>query len=213
MRLHRLVMRTDPRPEILSRLARLERDLSTVKRELGEAKAGPALPEGPFQAVRFSVAGDMFALPSALAREIVRYARLTRVPGVSRAVQGVLNLRGEAVPVLHVSERLGLGETRINLKTPILIVRVHDWSVGLLVERVLDVVLLEPAALKAPFTGLSGGRFVAAVGNLEGKLIQVVDVESLASQSELEELEARLSEAPLFESTDASVGVRAGGLE
>jgi hypothetical protein len=41
----------------------------------------------------------------------------------------------------------------------------------------------------------------------------VVDVESLASQSELEELEARLSEAPLFESTDASVGVRAGGLE
>jgi len=170
-----------------------------VKRGLGEARERTPLPEESFQAVRFTVSGDDFALPSRTAREIVRYARLARVPGVTRAVRGVLNLRGEPVPVLDVAQRLDIGEIRIDLKTPILITRVHGWSIGLLVERVLDVVTVDPAGLKAPSSGMSGGRFVAAVGNLEGKLVQVVDVESLASPSELEELEARLSEAPLVE--------------
>jgi purine-binding chemotaxis protein CheW len=205
------VMRNDVRTEMLTRLAQLERDLSSVKRDLGEARVRAPLPAEPFQAVRFALSGDDFALPSRTTREIVRYARLARVPGVTRAVQGVLNLRGEPVPVLDVAQRLGMGEIRIDLKTPILIAAVHGWSVGLLVERVLDVVTVDPAALKAPSTGLSGGRFVAAVGNLDGKLVQVVDIESLASPSELEELEARLSEAPLVE--HGAADTLAGGWE
>jgi purine-binding chemotaxis protein CheW len=186
---------SDERTELLSRLARLERELVAVRRNLSDRNT-VTIPSGVFQAVRLLVAGEHYAVPSAEVRQIIRYARVTRVPSAPRAVQGVLRLRGEVVVVLDVAERLGLGPTALDLRTPVVIARVHDWLVGLLVERVLDVVTLDGASLTQPSGAIAASVNVAAVGAVDGELVQLFDLEQLLSPSELEHLADSLHPGP-----------------
>ena len=70
-------MDSSERSELLNRLARLERELVSVRRDLGERNV-VTLPTGVFQAVRVQVGGEHYAVPSEQVRQIIRYARVTR---------------------------------------------------------------------------------------------------------------------------------------
>src|SRR5262245_14863928 len=142
------IVRDDERQGYLTRLSELERELRRVQRELALERPSIELPAGRFEAVRVLIGRDEYGVPCDVVREIVRYARLARVPGASHNISGALNLRGAVVPVIDVPRRLGLGATRIDLKTPIVVVDVHGSYVGLLVDRVADVVSLDGSALE-----------------------------------------------------------------
>lgn len=187
-------MEAGDRSQLLGRLARLERELVAVRRELVEHNT-VAIPEGLFQAVCVEVGGERYAVPSLNVRQIVRYARVTRVPNAPRAVQGVLNVRGEVVVVLDTSERLGLGRTPIDAKTPVVIATLQHWLVGLIVQRVTEVVTLDGATLSQPSGAIAASVNVAAVGSVDGELVQLFDLEQLLSPSELERLEGSIEAA------------------
>jgi purine-binding chemotaxis protein CheW len=189
-------MDSSERSELLNRLARLDRELAIVRRELGERNS-VAIPQGTFQAVRVQVAGEHFAVPSEHVRQIIRYARATRIPAAPRAVHGVLNLRGDVVVVLDVSERLNLGRTALDLRTPVVVARIQGWHVGLVVERVLDVVTLDGASLTQPSGAIASSLSVAAVGSVSGQLVQLFDLERLLSPAELEGLEHAIADSLL----------------
>ncbi len=189
-------MDSDERLELLNRLARLDRELAAVRRELGERNA-VAIPQGIFQAVRIQVAGEHYAIPSEQVRQIIRYARTTRVPAAPRAVHGVLNFRGDVVLVVDVSERLNLGRTALDLRTPVVVARIDGWQVGLVVERVLDVVTLDGASLTQPSGAIASSLSVAAVGSVSGQLLQLFDLERLLSRAELEGLEHAIRDSLL----------------
>jgi purine-binding chemotaxis protein CheW len=205
-------MRSDRATDLLNRLAELEQNLAGVRRELGEERVRADLPRVPFQAVCFLVGGDFYALCSDSVREVVRYAALTRIPGTARAIEGALNLRGEIILVLNVARRLGFGGVELDLKTPIIVVELHGRSVGLLVDRVVDVCTLTPSDLKRP-SG-SDAKYVAALGNVDGRLLQLIDLGTILSAADLEELEARLSEPPLLaEHAAAKTSTEQGSFE
>src|SRR5437868_6885877 len=128
--------------QLRSRLARLERELSMLRRELGERHAAAPLPSGTFRALHVRVGGAEYAIVGECVREIVRYAELAEIPNGPRSIRGALNLRGRAIVVLDVAERLAVGRAAIDLRTPIVVAVSHEREVGLLVERVLDVVTL-----------------------------------------------------------------------
>jgi purine-binding chemotaxis protein CheW len=184
-------MEESERSLLLGRLSRLERELVAVRRELHE-KSTVTFPEGIFQALCVQVGGERYAVPSAQVKQIIRYARTTRVPHAPRAVQGVLNLRGEVVVVLDTCERLGLGRAAIDAKTPVVIVAVHHWLVGLIVDRVLEVVTIDGSTLSQPSGAIAASVNVAAVGSVAGELVQLFDLEQLLSPSELERMEGAI---------------------
>ena len=171
---------------LLRRLQRLERALLTVRRMIGDATAVTPLPATAFRALAVRVAGDSYAVPVDRVVEIVRFAKLTRVSNAPRAVLGVLNLRGRVVVVLDVRERLGLGATEIDAKTAIVVATLHDHEIGLVVDRVREVVLLEPSELDAPTGPLAEMTCIHAVGTIQGALVQLLDLERVLSANELE---------------------------
>lgn len=165
-----------------------------MQHELALERPRVELPAGRFEAVRVLVGRDEYGVPCIVVREIVRYARLALIPGASDVIAGALNYRGTVVPVIDVPRRLGIGPTRLDLKTPILVVDVHGSYVGLLVDRVADVVTLDGALLEHAPGGLADSHFVAAAASVAGRLLQLFDLDELVSRAELTALEKELSD-------------------
>lgn len=98
------------------------------------------------QLLTFEQGGEEYALPLLRVREIVEYGGVTRLPAMPSYVLGVLDLRGQVVPVIDVAAKLGLGERPVGKRSCIVVVDIglaqSGAVVGVLVEAVRGVIEL-----------------------------------------------------------------------
>ena len=81
-------------------------------------------------------------------REIKEWSNVTSLPGQPDYVRGVLNLRGVMVPIVDLRCRFGQGLTASTPTHTIIIVQIDGRQVGLLADRVLDIVAFETARIQ-----------------------------------------------------------------
>lgn len=125
-------------------------------------------------------------------QEINQHTELTRVPHAAACVRGIVNLRGDVVTVLDLRTILGLEAIAINHKSRNVIVRSDGEYVGLLVDRIADVVYTRSSEIESVPANVGGidGRFFQGVCKLEGKLMVVLDTAEIlrAASEKAEEL-------------------------
>jgi purine-binding chemotaxis protein CheW len=126
----------------------------------------PSPPDG-FRVCLFEVAGQRFGLRLESVSEIVPMAALSRPPSMPSILEGFLNLRGTALPVLRTAALLGLPQDPLELHTPLVIVRGDTLPLALLVDRVTGIVALPvddflPIAGSDSFNGCIDGRLTTA---------------------------------------------------
>ena len=112
-------------------------------------------------------------------QEINKLLVLTPVPGSPSYVQGILNLRGQIVTVIDLGYKLGLPETRVNRKGRNIIVRSAGEYIGLLVEKISEVVRVNVDEIEAPPANMNGiqGDFFHGVIKTDDLLIGILDIE------------------------------------
>ena len=143
------------------------------------------------QLVVFRLGREQFAAPITRVREILRPVRVARMPRTASFLRGLFNLRGQVLPLLDTKARLGMapstgsgqaheGPAREN-KARVIVLEAQGESVGLMVDEVLEVLRCDEEALQAPRTVLdsSAGHFLAAVLDLNGRLVLVLDLDRL----------------------------------
>ena len=82
---------------------------------------------------------------------IVRMQQITRVPKSQPYYMGVINLRGEVVPIMSLRRRFGLDDDTYSPTTRIIIIRLEDQSmIGFLLDEVKEVVTLDPRTIEKP---------------------------------------------------------------
>lgn len=140
---------------------------------------------GAGQYATFYVADALLGVPLQQIEEINRHVAVTPVPHAPTHVRGVINLRGEVVTVVDLRGILGLGKTDINGQTRTVIVSSSGEHVGLLVDRVGDVVDAGGGDLLPAPANVSGadGRFFRGVQRLESELMVVLDIDELLSNN------------------------------
>ena len=122
--------------------------------------------------VIFSLAGETYAVPVSWVREVVDAPAVTPVPRTHPSIEGIVNLRGNVVPVVHLGRRLGVTEKGSRC---VVVVEWHDEVVGLLVDEVTGVRPLEHLQTEGVHgAGGVSDQFVAAVARLEGDRLAVV---------------------------------------
>lgn len=116
-------------------------------------------PDSPSPHLFFRVSGEAFALPTPDVRELVLPPRLWRPPTCPAALAGILDLRGEAIPVLRLDRLLGLAPAAGGPFAPIVVLRRRggDWAVA--ADAVLDVA---PGLSSSPVDGAAFHGCVAA---------------------------------------------------
>ncbi|HLT63888.1 MAG TPA: chemotaxis protein CheW [Pseudohongiella sp.] len=127
--------------------------------------------------VSFMLGDEMYALNAARVYEVLRYTEITHVPGAPAFILGIINLRGNVVTVIDARTVFGLPTIESTSQSRIIVVEIEDFVLGVLVDRVAEVVDLEKSAIEvAPATGQDdSSRFIQGVYNKDEQLIILVD--------------------------------------
>jgi purine-binding chemotaxis protein CheW len=142
------------------------------------ANARPRAEAGQY--VSFYLGEDLFGVPIGQVDEINRHLDLTPVPHAPAWVRGVINLRGAVVSVVDLRSIPGLSPAGLARASRNVIVHFGSEHVGLLVDRVADVVSVPAGALDPPPASLrgTGGRFFCGVYKLDSELMAILDIEA-----------------------------------
>ncbi|MDO4765034.1 MAG: chemotaxis protein CheW [Eubacteriales bacterium] len=132
--------------------------------------------------VRFNK--EQFGININFIQNIVRMTSITRVPNVPNYIKGVINLRGEIIPIMSLRIRLDLEPDEITNQTRIIIVNVNDNLVGLFVDEVLEVIILEDEQIDKQVKegNDTKSKYIYGVGKLEDRLISLFNVEQIISE-------------------------------
>ena len=120
---------------------------------------------------------------------IVRMQQITRVPKVPAYLKGVINLRGEVIPVMSLRLKMGLSEDEIGRDTRIIILKTDAGDlVGIIVDQVNQVLTIDSNNVEKvrydDKKAKSNGSFVSGVGHYEGGLVSILDLEAVVSDKE-----------------------------
>jgi purine-binding chemotaxis protein CheW len=143
-----------------------------------EMKSAPSAAEVEF--VTFYVGDLLIGVDINQLDEINRLIDITPVPHAPSYVRGVVNLRGEVVTVVDLRKILGLGECENTGQNRNVIVNSQGEQIGLLVDRIADVIRASPEELDQPPANVSGvdGRFFKYIYKLEKNLLIILDVDA-----------------------------------
>ncbi|HEX8699978.1 MAG TPA: chemotaxis protein CheW [Myxococcaceae bacterium] len=150
----------------------------------------------PREVLLFTLEGQRYALPSADVRELVRAARLTPLPHAPAVVEGLLNLRGELLPVLDLRRRFRLPPRPLSPMDHFIVARAGPRTVGLRVDRAEGLLSLEPGSWDETPGELPGVGYVAGAVKLPDGLVLVHDLRTFLSEAEALALDTALAAAP-----------------
>ena len=140
------------------------------------------------QVVVMSLAGERYAAPITMVREILALQEITPIPGAPAFVVGVTNLRGKVIPVMDLRERLGLAApTEDDLPArKIVVAEMADELVGMLVDRVLEVRVIPAADVEPPSDLIRGDRaeFLRGVAKTSDGLIVMLSLDRVLNLDE-----------------------------
>lgn len=133
------------------------------------------------QVVAFKLRDEEYGVSILNVQEIRNLTDITRVPFAADFIKGVINLRGSVLPVIDLKQRLGLAETPYTDDTRIVTVTVDDIHVGMLVDAVTEVLTIDgkPVDTKKATNDKSGSRFLSGIGNVDGRLIIMLNLEEI----------------------------------
>jgi len=159
------------------------------------------------QYLRFLLSGDMYAFNILNVKEILEYGNVTRVPMMPDFIQGVINLRGEVVPVINLARRFQLPASGITKRTCVVIVEVtasdRCQDLGVMVDSVSEVLEFPPRDIcPAPqFGACIRTDFIRGMGKLGDDFVILLAEDRVLSVDELARIEL-LREAPASDSED-----------
>ncbi len=130
------------------------------------------------EVVSFRVCGQDFCIDIMSVREIRGWTETTLLPHAQRYVKGVINLRGSVVPVIDLSERLGLGETDPGPRHVIIITVIGTQTVGLLADVVSDILTINEDMMQPvpEIVSESARAYISGVVVSADRMIRRVDL-------------------------------------
>lgn len=155
------------------------------------------------QYLTFSQGSEVFAADIVSIREIIEYREPTPVPMMPAMVRGIINLRGQVVPVIDLAVRFGRDSRPVTRRTCVVIVETageHDQdSIGVIVDGVNEVLDIADADIEAApsFGAKLRNDFIKGMGKLGERFVIVLDLDHVLSQDELAMLsESRVAAGP-----------------
>jgi purine-binding chemotaxis protein CheW len=137
----------------------------------------------PNQLISFAIGDDQYGVDIKAVREIKGWTAITPLPGQPEYVRGVLNLRGVIIPIVDLRCRFGQGLTSVTPLHIVIVVQIAAKAIGLLADRVLDIVSLDGVEIKpVPKVAQSQrANFLCGLVTSDDAMIALIDLPNLLS--------------------------------
>ncbi len=128
--------------------------------------------------IGFTVGGERFAIDIAEVHEINRFEHINRIPDLPDHVLGVIDLRGVVIPVVNLSEKLGIPRQDVTKDTRIIIVGLNGDKIGILVDSVSEVLRVSGHSLEKPPSIIQrvNAEYISGIIRNNKQLIVVLDL-------------------------------------
>lgn len=120
-------------------------------------------------------------------KEIIAMMNTTAVPKTPNYIKGVMNLRGNIIPVIDMRIKFDMPEKEPEMYTAIVIINIEGKNIGFIVDKVEEVVSVEEGNISAPpeFGSSIDTRFISQMARLDEKVIMILDLVALFGSEEL----------------------------
>ncbi|HEX3467641.1 MAG TPA: chemotaxis protein CheW [Candidatus Elarobacter sp.] len=144
------------------------------------------------QVVSFKLGAEEYGVDIAQVQEINRMVSVTHVPRAPHFMEGVINLRGQLIPIIDLRTRFGMPRAEHTKNTRIVVTEIGTKRVGMVVDSVSEVLRLPIEQIEDAPEMLSGvdTEYIRGVGKIEDRLIILLDLARIISLAERRELES-----------------------
>ena len=149
------------------------------------------------QLISFTVGGEEYGLDLLRVKEVIRITQITWLPKAPSCVKGIINLRGEVIPIIDLRERFGLAQQESTALTRVIVVEVEGRPVGMVVDSASQVVRVPADQFDEPPRVMGRGtqEFISAVGKVDERLVIMIDVDRILSTEEMTQIAGSLQAA------------------
>lgn len=138
------------------------------------------------QIVSFKLDDDEYGVEITKVKEIILHEGVTKVPQMPDFIVGIINLRGNVIPVIDLRERFGLARSERDDQTRIMVTRMESRIVGMIVDSVSQVMKIPKSNIQPPPSTIAGlaGKYLQGIGKIDEKMIMLLDIERIMSANE-----------------------------
>ena len=149
------------------------------------------------QVVIFQLGDEEYGIPILAVQEIIRPQVPTKIPKAPQFIKGIINLRGQVIPIVDLAGRFGLTAATTTQEQRFVVVEVEGNTVGIIVDSVSEVLAVSGENIKPPMEGFQSfdTKFISGILTLEERLIILLDIEKLFKEDELLALQEAVEEA------------------
>ncbi len=140
----------------------------------------------------FLIGKEYFSINVEKVLEVLQAQRITRVPNVSEDIRGVINFRGEIIPVFEMRTRFGLPERENQQKYVIIVLEISNENsstiIGAIADKVKDVIVIDNKEIM-PVPKISSkvkAEFITGIVKWNEEFILMLDVDKIFTHKELE---------------------------
>ncbi|MCZ7583660.1 MAG: chemotaxis protein CheW [Deltaproteobacteria bacterium] len=137
---------------------------------------------GTLQVLGFRLGDQFYGFDVSNVYEVSRMVAVTELPDSPPEVLGVVNYRGNIIPVVDLRLRFGLAPRESGLNTPIIIAWSGEYACGLVVDEVSEVLSLEPGAVMSPEAFGQAAHHIAGVARLDDGLLLIVNPADIVTE-------------------------------
>jgi purine-binding chemotaxis protein CheW len=134
----------------------------------------------------FVIGKEDFGIEIRYVTEINGIQGITEVPDMPPYVKGVINLRGKVIPVMDIRLRFGVEERPYDDRTCIIVININEQPVGLIVDRVLEVLDIPKSEIEPPPMMRKGrsNRFIQGMGKVGDQVKMLLNASKLLFDEE-----------------------------
>jgi purine-binding chemotaxis protein CheW len=139
----------------------------------------------------FALANEEYGLEILKVREIIGYIEVTAVPQTPHYVKGVINLRGQVIPVIDLRTKFGMEASKVTEETCIIVVEISHGKrtlmTGIVVDHVQEVLDIAGTDIEEPpqFGGTVDTQFILGMGKIGDSVKILLDIDRVLGQTDL----------------------------
>jgi len=152
------------------------------------------------QFISFSVGEEAYGLELLRVKEVIRVREITWLPRAPSFVKGIINLRGDVIPIIDLRDKFGLPERETTASTRVIVVEIEGRLTGMIVDSASQVVRIPSDQIDPPPPVLGGisQALISGVGKLDDNLVVLLNADAVLTLEErraLGSLETSTAEA------------------
>ena len=172
---------------ILEQMGRMQRHLAELKASLTHQLTKETLPEDRFDLFVCRARNEHYGIPIHLVSEVLPMCSLTDYPQAPKWFSGMLNLRGQLIPVLDVSARIDQQKGLVEPSDFIVVVAVEGKQYGLVFKEVFRVMTADGAAVQPPMRDVPEALYILGIVESESTPVFLLSLSCLLGTSEIPE--------------------------